>query len=187
MGTSNNKPLYLYKPQGLAVNNISSLLPFYNSWSKRTEWNRLRWPCRFLTSHFKTVCITGFFFFFCSPQPFCIFKMATIVVTKRSVLAEPPKQQSNIPVLTDRWEPPLDLPHSHLNNERRAGVMSNLSRRGQTSIARQGSRHALACRKSPQVLRNCPEGSMVGIKGLGLTELCCLLYVNMPKVLSVTT
>lgn len=52
--------------------------------------------------------------------------------------------------------------------------MSNLSalyRRGQASIARQGSMHALACRKSPRVLRNCPEGGMVGIKGLGLTEL----------------
>lgn len=98
------------------------------------------------------------------------------------------ERQSNIPVLTDRCEPPPDLPHSHLNNERRAGVMSNLSvryRRGQASIARHGSRPALACWKSPQVLRNCPEGCVVGIKSLGLTELCCLC-VNMPKVLSVT-
>lgn len=74
--------------------------------------------------------------------------------------------------------PPPDLPHSHLNNERQAGVMSNLSvryRRGQPSIARQGSRLVFACRKSPQVLRNCPEGSMVGIKSLGLTDLSCLL------------
>lgn len=44
------------------------------------------------------------------------------------------------------------------------------------SIPRQGSRPASASRKSP---RNCPEGSMVGIKSLGLTKLSCLLRVNM--------
>ncbi len=96
------------------------------------------------------------------------------VAMKGSVLAEPPERQSNIPVLTDRWEPPPDLPHSHLNNERRAGVMSNLSalyKRGQASIARQGSMHTLACRKSPRDLRNCPQGGMVGIKVLDVTEL----------------
>lgn len=48
-------------------------------------------------------------------------KWPPFVAVMKSVLAEPPERQSNIPVLTDRWEPPPDLPHSHLNNERRAG------------------------------------------------------------------
>lgn len=119
------------------------------------------------------------------------FKKPTSVAMKRSALAEPPERQSNIPVLTDRWEPPPDLPHSHLNNERRAGVMSNLGARyrrwgGQASIARHESRAPLACGKSPRVLRISAERCMAGIKSLGLTELSCLRGVNMPKVLSVT-
>lgn len=67
--------------------------------------------------------------------------------------------------------------------------MSNLGvryRRGQASIARLGSKAALACGKSLWVLRIFPEGCIVGIKSSDLTELSCLLRVDMPKVLSVT-
>lgn len=46
-------------------------------------------------------------------------------------------------------------------------------------MARQGSKHALACKIPPQVLRICPEGSRAGINSLDLTELCCLRCVNM--------
>ena len=146
---------------------------------REKRWKRT-WPCRFITSHFKSACLYAHFYLFVHSKWPPLLPWRGVSWQRRWA--------TNIPVLTDRYEPPPDLPHSHLNNERRAGVMSNLSvqyRRDQASIARQESRPALACWKSPQVLRNCPGGCMVGIKSLGLTELLCLC-VNMPKVLSVT-
>lgn len=110
--------------------------------------------------------------------------MATFVALGRRVLAEPPRCDNQI---FQRW--PIDesllltfLIHiSIMKREQGLWVTSELHRGGggQPSMARQGSRRALACRIPPQVLRICPGGSRAGINSQDLTELCCLRCVNM--------
>ena len=124
-------------------------------------------------------------------NPFVPSKWPPFVAVKTSALAEPLDWQSNIPVLTDRWEPPplTFLIHISIMRDEQGLWVTLVLDTGQvrTSIARQGSRAALACVKSPPVLRTCPGRSTAGIKSSGLTELCCLLGVNMLRALSVTT
>lgn len=125
ISASNYKPLYLHKAQRLAINKpLFTILQV-----KPAEWRRrLSTTLQVPNQQVQSVCLHAHF------NLVMHSKWPPLLSWRRVSWQRHPSHNqiflcwpiNNSAPPPPRTLPPPDLPHSHLNNERRAGVMSNL-------------------------------------------------------------